>query len=147
MQIKKLAPSLMEQWIGIYQRERPNLNVNAISGEALAAYVRDNCAAEPVEDEAIFRAVCDAVLRNAFYAAKLPAGKAPRPAAFLRSDGTTIGIDLETGYFTVNSDMKLRDELTYVKGLDEADLSNALRTVDWLRCKKLFKRNVGKRGS
>ena len=136
MQIKKLAPSLMEQWIGIYQKERPNLTPNAISGEALAAYVKEQCAATPTDDETVLKAVTDAVLRNAFYAAKLPEGKKPRPAAFVRDDGTVIGIDLETGYFAVDADAKLRDELTYVKGLDEADLSNVMRTVDWLRCKK-----------
>lgn len=137
MQIKKLAPSLLEQWIGIYEKERPNLTPNAISGEALAAYVREYCAATPTEDEAVRKTVSDAVLKNAFYAAKLPEGSVPRPVSFLREDGTTIGIDLETGYFAVDTDAKLRDELTYVKGLDEADLSNVMRTVDWLRCKKI----------
>ena len=53
MQIKKLFPPLTEQWKTVYEKERPNLTPNAITGEALSRYVRDRFDAEPTEDEAL----------------------------------------------------------------------------------------------
>lgn len=137
MQIKKLAPTLMEQWIKVYE-ERPKLSPNAITGEALAAYLKEEKGFRETENEPVCRSVFEAVQSNAFFRAKLEAGKAPRPAAFSGVDGTTVGVDLETGYFQVDGDYRLRDELTYRKGLDGADLDNILRTVDWLRCRRLY---------
>lgn len=134
MQIKKLVPSLTEQWKTVYERERPNLKPNAISGEALADYVQNDLAAEAVSEEAFLNAVRTDVRNDAFFREKLH-GAEPDPVAFRLRDGTFVGIDRVSGWFIAEND-KVRDELTYVRGLDEADLGNVLRTVDWLRCKK-----------
>ncbi len=142
MQIKKLAPSLMEQWIKVYEEERWRLMPDAITGEALAAYLKAHHPVKPLEDFAVLQTVRDAVLNNAFYAEKLPKGREPRPIAYACEDGAIIGIDLETGYFNVEGNFRLRDELTYVKGLDRADLNNVMRTVDWLRCKNLYEKKI-----
>ena len=37
MQIRKLFPPLTEQWKKTYEKERPNLTPNAITGEELCA--------------------------------------------------------------------------------------------------------------
>ena len=133
-QIKKLIPSLTEQWKTVYERERPNLEPNAITGEELAEYVQNKLRAEPYSDEAFLDAICADVKNSAFFAEKLH-GAEPDPVAFRYRDGTFIGVDRISGWFIAEDD-RIRDELTYVKGLDEADLENVLRTVDWLRCKK-----------
>ena len=143
MQIKKLVPSLTEQWKTIYEKERPNLVPNAITGEELIAYAQNKLKAEPYGDEAFLAAICTDVRNNAFFAEKLR-GKEPQPVAFRYRDGTVIGIDRVSGWFLAENDA-VRDELTYVKGLDEADLENAVRTVDWLRCKKILE-NSKKKG-
>lgn len=143
MQIKKLIPSLTEQWKAIYERERPNLAPNAITGEELAAYAEKKLRAEPMADEGFLAAIAADVKNNAFFAEKLH-GEEPAPAAFRYRDGTVIGIDRISGWFLAEND-DVRDELTYVKGLDEADLENVLRTVDWLRCKKILE-NTKKKG-
>lgn len=142
MQIKKLSPPLMEQWIRVYEQERPKLSANAVSGEALLTYLLAHVHAAPKDDEATEKALFDAVMNNRFFASKLKDGRKPRPKVFLLDDGTTVGIDLETGYFSVDGNYRLRDELTYVKGLDDADLDNVLRTVDWLRCKRLYEKKT-----
>ncbi len=134
MQIKKLVPSLTEQWKAVYEKERPNLTPNAISGEELADYVKSRFAAEPIEEEAYLNAICTDVLNDAFFAEKLH-GAEPNPAAFRLADGSFVGIDLISGWLIAEKDT-VRDELTYRKGLDKADLNNVLRTVDWLSCKK-----------
>lgn len=134
-QIKKLIPSLTEQWKAVYERERPNLTPNAITGEALAEYVQNKLQAEPYTDEAFLGAICTDVKNSAFFAEKLH-GAEPDPVAFRYHDGTFIGIDRVSGWFIAEDD-RIRDELTYVKGLDEADLENVIRTVDWLRCRKM----------
>lgn len=135
MQIKKLIPTLTEQWKTVYERERPNLAPNAITGEELAQYAQTHFAVDPVTEETYLNAVCKDVQNNAFFREKLR-GAEPDPVAFRLRDGTFLGIDRVSGWFIAEND-KVRDELTYVKGLDEADLENVLRTVDWLRCKKI----------
>lgn len=135
MQIKKLIPTLTEQWKTVYERERPNLAANAITGAELAQYAQTHFAAEPVTEEAYLDAVRKDVQNDAFFREKL-CGAEPDPAAFRLRDGTFLGVDRVSGWFIAEND-KVRDELTYVKGLDEADLENVLRTVDWLRCKKI----------
>ncbi len=143
MQIKKLFPTLTEQWKAIYERERPNLQPNAITGEELAAYAENKLKAEPMTDEGFLAAIAADVRNSAYFAEKLH-GEQPSPAVFRYRDGTVIGIDRVSGWFIAENDA-IRDELTYVKGLDEADLENAVRTVDWLRCKKILE-NSKKKG-
>ncbi len=143
MQIKKLVPSLTEQWKTVYEKERPTLSPNAITGEALADYVKERYAAEPVTDEAFLNAICKDVKNSAFFCEKLN-GREPVPAAFRLKNGTVVGIECVSGWFIAEDDA-VRDELTFVKGLDEADLENVLRTVDWLRCKKAQRPTAKKR--
>lgn len=143
MQIKKLIPPLTEQWKAIYEKERPNLQPNAITGEELAEYVKTQFAATPITEEAFLDAIRTDVRNSAFFAAKLH-GAEPRPAAFRLPDGTFVGIDRVSGWFIAEND-EVRDELTFVKGLDEADLENVVRTVDWLRCKKTVGAQRGKK--
>ena len=134
MQIKKLIPPLTEQWKAIYEKERPNLTPNAITGAALADYVQSRYQATPITEEAYLDAIRTDVQNSAFFSGKLH-GAEPRPAAFRLPDGTFVGIDLVSGWFIAENDA-VRDELTFAKGLDEADLENVIRTVDWLRSKK-----------
>ncbi len=133
-QIKKLLPPLTEQWKAVYEKERPNLVPNAITGEELVLYAQNVLHAVPVSYEAFCEAVAADVKNNAFFAEKLH-GAEPDPVALRGPDGSFIGIDRVSGWFIAEND-KLRDRLTFAKGLDEKDLENVLRTVDWLRCKK-----------
>lgn len=134
-QIKKLIPPLSEQWKAIYEKERPNLVPNAISGEELANYIWDRFDAEPSKDEELLSAVGDMLVQNTLVQQKLKGGE-PHPAAFRLEDGSVVGIDLHTGCFVVQNNDALRDELTFLKGLDETDLENVILTVEWLRCRK-----------
>jgi len=136
MQIKKLVPPLTEQWKAIYERERPNLTPNAISGAELSSYVRDRFDAEPTEDEALIQTVRDLLEQDALLRQKKTDGRL-QPEVYRLDDGTVIGIDLLTGCFIVQDNMAIRDELTYIKGLDDSDLENIPLTVDWLRCRNL----------
>lgn len=142
MQIKKLIPPLTEQWKAIYEKERPNLKPNAITGEALADCVRSRYQATPITEEAYLEAIRTDVKNSALFSEKLH-GAEPQPAAFRLPDGTFVGIDLVSGWFIAENDA-VRDELTFAKGLDEADLENVIRTVDWLRCKKALERSKKK---
>ena len=137
MQIKKLIPSLMEQWKSIYEMERPNLTPNAITGEALTRYIEERFAVQPSEDESLQNAVRGMLAQSALVRQKVGDGEV-RPVAYRIDDGTVIGVDLLTGIFIVQDNMAVRDELTYVRGLDESDLENVLLTVDWLRCRNLW---------
>ena len=135
MQIKKLVPPLTEQWKAIYERERPNLTPNAITGEALDNYIRDRFDAEPSKDEELLSNVREMLAQSTLVQQKKKDGQL-QPVAYRLEDGTVIGIDLLTGCFIVQNNDAIRDELTFIKGLDEADLDNVVLTVDWLRCRK-----------
>ena len=82
MQIKKLVPPLTGQWKAIYEKERPNLQPNAITGEELRDYVQTRFAATPITEEAYLDAIRTDVRNSAFFREKLH-GAEPRPAAFL----------------------------------------------------------------
>lgn len=133
--MKIQTPSPLEQWKALYERERPNLRPNAISGEELAAFVQSEYDAVWVEDEAYAKTVTDAVKGSALFSEKLN-GEAPKVRVFWLADGSLCGVDLVSGMF-LGENETVRDALTYKKGLDEADLDNVIRTADWLRCKNL----------
>ncbi len=135
-QIKKLIPSPTEQWKAVYERERPNLEPNAITGEELSRYIRDRFDVQPTKDEALISTVCELLEQDALLQRKKQDGRL-QPEVYRLDDGTVIGIDLLTGCFIVQGNELLRDEMTYVKGLDAFDLENVYLTVDWLRCRNL----------
>lgn len=134
MKLKLPHLSVVEQWKQVYDRERGNLSPNAITGDALITFAEKRFGAEPFQNEAFRNAVCTDVLNNAFFRTKLK-GKEPDPVVLRLYDGTFLGVDRVSGWFLAENDA-VRDELTVVKGLDEADLENVARTVDYLRCKK-----------
>ncbi len=135
-QIKKLIPSLTEQWKTVYERERPNLEPNAITGEELSRYIRDRFDTEPTKDEALISAVCDLLEQDALLQQKKQDGRL-QPEVYRLDDGTVIGVDLLTCCFIVQGNELLHDEMTYERGLDAFDLDNVLLTADWLRCRNL----------
>lgn len=136
MQIKKLFPPMTEQWKAVYEKERPNLTPNAITGEELSRYVRDRFDSDPTEDEALILAVRDLLEQDVLLQRKKKDGRL-QPEVYRLEDGTVIGIDLLSGCFIVQDNELLRDEMTYVKGLDTFDLENMYLTIDWLRCRNL----------
>ena len=137
MQIKKLVPSLTEHWKAVYDKERKNLVPNAITGEALSRYIRDRFDADPIGEDALISTVRDLLEQDALLQRKKKDGRL-QPEVYRLDDGTVIGVDLLTGCFIVQDNELLRDELTYVKGLDAFDLENVYLTVDWLRCRDLW---------
>ena len=143
MQIKKLVPPLTELWKATYEKERPNLTPNAISGEELSRYVRDRFSVQPSADAELLAAVRGMLEQSALVQQKRK-GVTLQPEVYRLEDGTVIGIDLSTGCFIVQDNMAIRDELTYIKGLDDSDLENILLTVDWLRCRNLIEQNTEK---
>ena len=136
MQIKKLVPPLTELWKATYEKERPNLTPNAISGEELSRYVWERFSVQPSADAELLAAVRGMLEQSALLQQKRKDGDL-QPEVYRLEDGTVIGIDLSTGCFIVQDNMAIRDELTYIKGLDDSDLENILLTVDWLRCRNL----------
>ena len=78
MQIKKLIPSLMEQWKAIYETERPHLKPNAITGEALTRYIEDRFAVQPSEDESLQNAVRGMLAQSALVRQKVGDGDGSR---------------------------------------------------------------------
>ena len=143
MQIKKLIPSLTEQWKKVYENKRPELSPNAISGAELMEYVKTRFAAAAITEEEYLNAVRTDVQNDPYFREKLN-GAEPSPAAFRLEDGSFVGMDLISGWFFAENDA-VRDELTYVKGLDETDLANVIRTVDYLRCKAAAEQSAEKK--
>lgn len=148
------------RWKRMYRRHAPRLSPNRVSGEAIAAYLRENYTVTDVTDEKWRRVVAGNVLGNAFSAQKLKPGQAPAPVAFrvenagagealyaaqsapFAGQAIYAGIDLTTGAFTVEGSETLWDELFAFRGLDADDLTNYFLVAQYIEALRKTGRTI-----
>ena len=99
---------------------------------------------------------------NEYWAEKLPAGQQPIPKTFcledvgnghkfylsenkdspdLWGDEITrifVGVDLDSGFFTVEGSSMLWDEIYAFRGIDERDLKHCVRVAQYIAALKRF---------
>lgn len=136
------TPEDAAEWKRTAERYRPLLRPNRISGRALYDHLRSRYPLTPLHDARADRVVRDNILKNRCFAEALPEGVPPDPVCCLIEhsgagvelyraqdeafSGTDIfvGIDLASGYFSVEGSGLLWDELYAYRGLNETDLEN-----------------------
>ncbi|HRX59447.1 MAG TPA: hypothetical protein P5075_11810 [Eubacteriales bacterium] len=146
----------IESWRRTFETYAPRLKPNRRSGEEVQSYLLKKYPVRELEDAACRKLVVSSVLENAPLAEKLPAGASPRPyCCIVRREGAGkslyerqdscfqgidifVGIDLVTGYFTVEGSSLLWDELFFFRGLDTADLKNYYLVAEYVSCAKFF---------
>jgi len=80
---------------------------------------------------------------NEYLNSKLPQDQKPQIVTFNWDNGediVNIGIDLVTGFYYVDDDENLWDELCAFRGLDEEDLKNFYCVAEYVNCLKKFNR-------
>lgn len=146
----------IESWKHTFETYAPKLNPNRRSGEEVQSYLLKKYSVRKLDDAACRTLVVSSVLENAPLAEKLPAGVSPCPyCCIVRREGAGqslyerqdscfqgidifVGIDLVTGYFTVEGSSLLWDELFFFRGLDETDLKNYYLVAEYVSCAKFF---------
>ncbi len=123
---------MLLQWKAIYEQYKNELTPNRISGEELLFYLQSNYNLVEIFDENALNVVTGNILLNDIYKERLPYNVMPNPRCFY-IDSFFVGIDLVTGFFTVEGSASLFDELTAVRGIDEKDLENFVITAQYVQ--------------
>ena len=151
-------PSIEEiaGWKQVFSVYRPRLKPNRKSGEELLAYLRSCYPLRMLADADADQVVIQNILFNESLSRELPPGVAPRPVCcIVESTGASealyreqddcfagieifVGIDLVTGYFVVEGNSRLWDELYAFRGLNERDLENYYSVAEYVACLKRF---------
>lgn len=153
---------ILEECKSIWMQYKDQLRPNRKSGEELLRYLLQKYVLTEIQNVNALDTVIYNVKMNAPYAEKLTPGAAPIPRAFFLENAGNgvvfykrenkdpidtwggdisrifVGIDLATGYFTVEGSTMLWDELYAFRGLDEKDLQNYVCVGQYISCLKRF---------
>ena len=144
---------MIEEWKRTWQYYKERLQPNRKSGRELLEYLHSRYVLTETEDKRAAAVVCDTVIMNKPFAAKLPSGKYPVPKTFfLENTGPGkclyaaekretdlrifVGVDLTTGFFLVEGSTMLWEELCAFQGLDERDLQNYVCVANYVNSLK-----------
>lgn len=154
----------LEKWKALWEKQKDVLKPNRKSGKEILSYLESNYPLTEIFDKDALDVVSENVLMNEFSAEKLH-GKQPVPKAFylensgkgkkfyltenqdplsLWGDVVTrifVGIDITSGFFTVEGSTLLWDELCAFRGVDEADLQNYAATAMYIEAKERIEAN------
>ena len=154
--------AMFEAWKLVFEKYKDKLKPNRISGIELLSYLEAHYVLTEINDVNALNVVRDSVMMNDIYKEKLPANTSPSPKAFYLEnsgngkkfyypenvDSTEIwggnitriflGIDISTGFYTVEGSTMLHDELNAIRGLDEKDLHNFVIVAQYISALKKF---------
>lgn len=152
---------MLESWKSVWNEYKDKIKPNRKSGGEIVEYLKSKYVLQMVDDEKMRRGVALSVTENAPFAEKLPKGEKPKPILFLINnvsgneilfkeekketslwgkdlDAIFVGIDLSSGYFTVEGSSFLWDELCAFQGVDEKDLKNYVCVAQYVNALKRF---------
>jgi len=80
-------------------------------------------------------------MQNEIFKNKLPSGVKPNPVTFhYNHNGSNIliGIDLSSGFYHIEDDESLWDEIFAFQGLDEDNIRNYYLVAEYISCLKKY---------
>ncbi len=149
----------LQKMKAIWENHKDILKPNRKSGAEILSYLESNYPLKEIFDKDALDVVSENVLMNEYDAEKLRGGQ-PVPKAFYlenRGKGNRfylpenkddvsiwgeeitrifVGIDITSGFFTVEGSSLLWDELCVFRGVDEADLQNFAATAIYIEAKE-----------
>lgn len=135
MLTKPPTQSMIAEWKRIYEKYRPTLLPNRKSGAELDSYLKSHYTTYPINTKPANNIVTENIMSTEHHREKLPDGMLPQPVTyFVGENKVFVGIDLVTGFFTVEGSEKLHDELFAFRGLDESDLNNFFLVAEYINC-------------
>ena len=156
MQTTHATQEEIASWKRIYAEYKPRLKPNRITGAALYAFLESRYPLRPLDDARANQLVVSSILENNCFARDLPPDALPEPVCCtIERNGAGmklyesqdevfsgiaifVGIDLTSGYFTVEGSSLLWDELYAHRGLNEAELENFYCVAEYISCLKRF---------
>ena len=157
MLVKSIDRKKIAKWKYLSKKYGGTLVPDRKSGRDLLKYLQEKYVLEEIKDVKALEVVCGNVTENEVFSEKLPLGALPDPVAFyIKNQGAGkilyenkgegeevfadsekifVGIDLKTGYFTVEGSILLRNEL-FFRGLDKKDLQNFALVGQYLELTK-----------
>lgn len=162
MLLQEPTPEMLAEWNSLWTQYRDKLRPNRKTGPELLDYLCSKYTLTELQDQNAFDAVFLNVTKNEHLAEKLPEGAEPLPKTFfLENEGEGqifyqpenkdpeavwggditrifVGIDLASGFYMVEGNSMLWDELYAFQGLDEKDLENPYCVAQYITCLKRF---------
>ena len=138
---KQATPQMIEEWKLLFDQYKDKLKPNRKTGQELVDYLLSKYSLTLVLDYDAKQVITLNVLKNEPIKEKLPQGLKPNPVIFCYNDDGNIiyiGIDLSSGYYCVEGNSMLWDELCAFQGLDYKDLENYYCVAQYITCLKKF---------
>lgn len=154
----------LAEWKAIWEQYRDGIQPNRKSGGELLSYLQNHYVLTEIPDTKALACVSETIKLNPYLAEKLSNGATPIPRTFyvensdkgeklysaenrdcsdLWGDELTkifVGVDLTSGYYTVEGSTFLWDELCAFQGVDEKDLQNYVIVAQYINALKRFGR-------
>ncbi|MFA9378358.1 MAG: hypothetical protein ACERKZ_16680 [Lachnotalea sp.] len=159
MLMQKPTPEMYEEWKAVWNQYRDKLKPNRKSGQELIDYLSKKYILTEIHDKKAYDVVRLSVTMNEVCAEKLPPRAVPIPKTYYvenLGNGSTlyenvdeifkdiekiiVGIDLTSGWYMVEGNSMLWDELCAFQGLDEVDIQNFFCVAQYVACLKRFGR-------
>ena len=146
------TPKMIEEWKAIFAKYKSQLKANKKTAKEVIEYLQSKYPIEEITTDEVKQVVIDNITRNQPFAEKLPQGKELRPIVYtvlnksnavllytkqedvFRGVPIIVGIELETGYVSVEGSGELTDELVAFQGLDGLDLKNYYLVANYITC-------------
>lgn len=151
-----------DEWKATWEKYKLLLKPNRKTGAELLAYLQSHYTLTEISDTKALGVVVGMVTMNGFISEKLPDKAAPVPRAFYLEnagegekfyrpenkddanlwggDVTRIflGLDMSSGFCTVEGSTLLWDEICAFQGVDEKDLCNYVIVAQYIKALKRF---------
>lgn len=146
------TPEDVLAWRETAARARPHLSPNRKSADEIASYLEAHYPVIASPDPRLHDVVAQNILRNDFFARKVPAGTRLDTRVFLlcnegpgrilyqdreaiyQGSPIIIGLETQSRFFLVEGSSALHDELTAFAGLDAADIENDYLVAEYVAC-------------
>lgn len=141
MQTTLMTKEEIRAYKKLYEEYHDKLHPNRKSGRELVKYLKERYPIEEIDNEEFKDVVKDNVIENECFRDKLPDNQLPDPVVYVwhkEGKDVYIGIDIVSGYYHIESDEDLFDELCAVQGLDEKDLENYFCVAQYIMALRKF---------
>lgn len=139
MQREAVTSQKIEQWKLIYKEYKDKIKPNRKTGEEIINYLKSKYELNSLDDDHAKEIVYQNVMQNKVFKNKLSFGVKPEPVTFYcihNGSNLFIGIDLSSGFYHIEDDESLWDEICAFQGLDEDDIKNYYLVAEYISCLK-----------
>ena len=136
MLTSKPTKKMIDNWKKIYDENKSLMQPNSKSGEELNAYFKSKYDFEECGNLEYGSLIKESIITNKFYKEKVVDESKIEVKVYKKSN-VIVGIEMQTGYFQVESEdislmESIYDNLFLYRGLDKYDLKNYFVTAQYI---------------